>query len=98
MIGGAVARDCTPTPALRSASPPVLPPAAPSLLLGALSVLKLGISDHWVPNANSGVPVNLGIAVSTTGSLLRYYLWFHIIAGWVLTTLWVGGITGLVKT
>lgn len=32
------------------------------------------------------------------GSLLRCYYWFHIIAGWVLTTLWVGGLTGLLKT
>jgi hypothetical protein len=61
-------------------------------------LLKLGISDHWMPNANRGDPVNLGIAVLPTGSLLRGYLWFHIIAGWVLTTLWVGGLTGLVKT
>jgi hypothetical protein len=32
------------------------------------------------------------------GSLLRCYLWIHIIAGWILTTLWVGGFTGLLKT
>jgi hypothetical protein len=61
-------------------------------------LLKLGINDRWTPNANVGVPVNLGVAVLTTGSLLRGYLWFHMISGWVLTTLWVGGITGLVKT
>jgi hypothetical protein len=60
--------------------------------------LKLGISQYWMPNANSGVHVNFGLAVLPTGSLLRWYLWFHIIAGWVLTTLWVGGLTGLVKT
>jgi hypothetical protein len=34
----------------------------------------------------------------TTGAVLRWYLWIHIIAGWVLTTLWVGGLTGLLKT
>jgi len=33
-----------------------------------------------------------------SGSLLRCYFWFHIIAGWILTTLWVGGLTGLLKT
>jgi hypothetical protein len=27
----------------------------------------------------------------------RMRLWFHIILGWVLTTLWAGGLTGLVK-
>jgi hypothetical protein len=61
-------------------------------------LLKLGISQYWMPNASSGLPVNLGIVVLPTGSLLRWYLWFHIIAGWVLSALWVGGITGLVKT
>ena len=35
---------------------------------------------------------------STTGSGLRWYLWLHIIAGWILTTLLVAGLTGLLKT
>lgn len=62
-------------------------------------LLKLGISERWTPNAKCGVTLNLGIAGSpTAGSLLRYYLWLHIIAGWVLTTLWVGGLSGFVKT
>jgi hypothetical protein len=61
-------------------------------------LLKLGISQYWMPNANSGVPVNIWLAVLPAGSLLRGYLWFHIIAGWVLTTLWVGALAGLVKT
>jgi hypothetical protein len=65
--------------------------------------LKLGINEHWTPNAKSGEPLKvLSIGAlrlsTTTGALLRGYLWFHIIAGWVLTTLWVGGLTGLVKT
>jgi hypothetical protein len=33
-----------------------------------------------------------------SGAVLRWYFWIHIIAGWVLTTLWVGGLTGLLKT
>jgi hypothetical protein len=53
-----------------------------------LPLVKFGISERWAPNAN------LGIA----GSVLRYYLWIHITAGWVLTTLWVGGLTRLIKT
>jgi hypothetical protein len=36
--------------------------------------------------------------VPIDGRALRIYLWFHIIAGWVLTTLWVGGLAGLIKT
>jgi hypothetical protein len=61
-------------------------------------LVKLGLGDHWTPNANRGRSLRLGIVTLRTGSLLRGYLWFHIIAGWVLTTLWVGGLTGLVKT
>jgi hypothetical protein len=61
-------------------------------------LVKLGIGEHWTPNANLGRSLRLGFFSLRTGSLLRAYLWFHIIAGWVLTTLWVGGLTGLVKT
>jgi hypothetical protein len=32
------------------------------------------------------------------GGLLRWYLWFHILVGWILTTLLLGGLTGLLKT
>jgi len=31
------------------------------------------------------------------GRFVRYYLWLHITLGWVLTTLWVAGLSGLVK-
>jgi hypothetical protein len=44
--------------------------------------------------------VNLGIAENFTPKPGRYrgYLWFHIISGWALTTLWVVGFTGVLKT
>jgi hypothetical protein len=44
--------------------------------------LKLGVADYWHP----------------TGGALRVYFWIHIIAGWILTTLLVGALTGLIKT
>jgi hypothetical protein len=53
-----------------------------------LPLVKFGIGERWAPNANLG----------TAGSVLRYYLWIHITAGWVLTTLWIGGLTRLLKT
>jgi sRNA-binding regulator protein Hfq len=53
-----------------------------------LPLVKFGIGERWAPNANLG----------TAGSVLRYYLWIHITAGWVLTTLWLGGLTRLLKT
>jgi hypothetical protein len=63
-------------------------------------LLKLDQSANWAPNANRGTPVHLWRfqSLTTWGSLLRIYLWFHIIAGWVLTSLWIGAVTGLVKT
>jgi hypothetical protein len=45
--------------------------------------LKLGVSQYWAPNS---------------GSWVQNYLWLHIAAGWILTTLWVGGVTGLLKS
>jgi hypothetical protein len=68
-----------------------------------IPLIKLQVADSYAPNANLGkvrtTPAFHCIpSISVTdGSLLRYYLWFHIIAGWFLTTLWVGGLTGLIR-
>jgi hypothetical protein len=62
-------------------------------------LLRLDQSANWAPNAYRGKRFRIGKNRSlTAGSLLRGYLWFHVIAGWILTSLWVGSITGLVKT
>ena len=61
-------------------------------------LLKLDQSSNWAPNAKCGAALHFWRVHLTTGSLLRVYLWFHILAGWVLTSLWVGALTGLVKT
>jgi hypothetical protein len=63
-------------------------------------LVKLGMEDVWRPSAERGHPLfrNKNKALLTTDGVLRCYLWIHILAGWVLTTLWVGGLTGLVKT
>jgi hypothetical protein len=58
--------------------------------------LKLGIGDYWMPNAKRGKKLILGMM--TTGGALRLYYWLHITAGWVLSALWIGGLTGIVKT
>jgi hypothetical protein len=62
-------------------------------------LLKLWMSDYWAPN-----PTRLGklrifaVELPLNGPGLRFYLWIHIIMGWVLTTLWVAGLSGLLKT
>jgi hypothetical protein len=64
-----------------------------------IPLVKLGVGEYWRPNANGGARLRIGKPLPVKmGGLLRVYLWFHIIAGWVLTTLWVGGFTGLLKT
>lgn len=62
-------------------------------------LLKLDQKENWAPNANHVAQARIGRwDLTITGSQLRWYLWCHIIAGWVLTTLWVGAVTGLVKS
>ena len=51
--------------------------------------------SYWLPNANRGAEIPL--VFLKTGALLRWYFWLHIVAGWVLTSLWVAGFTGLVR-
>jgi hypothetical protein len=61
-------------------------------------LLKLDQSSNWVPNANRGKPHRFWRLSYKSGGVLRMYLWCHIILGWVLTSLWVGALTGLVKS
>jgi hypothetical protein len=65
-------------------------------------LLKLGMSEYWTPNAKRGAPLDFcalnKLFPRTWGSAIRDYMWLHIILGWVLTTLWIGALAGLVKT
>ena len=64
-----------------------------------LPVVDLGQKGYWTPNANSGFEAKFPLIDSkfTWGSALRAYLWVHILLGWFFTTLWVAGLTGLVR-
>jgi hypothetical protein len=53
--------------------------------------------SYWLPNANRGAEIPLVVFKYQAGALLRWYFWLHIVAGWVLTSLWVAGFTGLVR-
>jgi hypothetical protein len=45
-------------------------------------LLKLGLSDRWMPNAALGDAPQLGfMSFPKWGAMLRGYLWFHIIVG-----------------
>jgi hypothetical protein len=61
-------------------------------------LLKLDQVSNWTANAYRGKCLKrLGLQL-TAGSLVRVYLWFHIMSGWLLTSLWVAGLTGLAKS
>jgi hypothetical protein len=49
-------------------------------------VVDLGMAKYWIPDANK-----------LWGAVIRCYMWVHISAGWILTTLLIVGLTGLVK-
>ena len=63
-------------------------------------IVKLKLEEYWIPDANRGFVLLWfdRFPLLTVGGLFRCYLWFHILAGWVLTTLWVAGFTGLLKS
>ena len=58
-----------------------------------LPVVNLRQNDHWVPKPNN--VIRFGIRYDL---FLRRYLWFHILLGWALTTLFVAGVTGILKS
>ena len=62
-----------------------------------LPIIDLQQQRYWIPNANRGSEVTLLMLKSQQGALLRWYFWAHIILGWILTSLWVAGFTGLVR-
>ncbi len=48
--------------------------------------LDLHQESYWLPDSSSG-----------WGSALRFYFWFHIMAGWVFSTLLLATFTGLIR-
>ncbi len=60
--------------------------------------MDLHQQSYWLPNANRGGEIPLILFKCKTGVLLRWYFWFHIVCGWILTSLWVAGFTGLVRS
>jgi hypothetical protein len=63
-------------------------------------VIDFRLANYWMPNAyrQGKLPILNRIKIPFNGSALRIYKWLHIIAGWVLTTLWAVGLTGVIKS
>ena len=63
-----------------------------------LPLVELHQEDHWLPNPNGkGRIATSQWALILSGNALRWWMWFEILAGWVLTALFVAGVTGLVR-
>jgi hypothetical protein len=64
-----------------------------------IPLIKFDQSANWTPNANRLAEISIfDVQVPFTGRFLRYYLYCHIATGWLLTSLWVGAVAGLVKS
>ena len=68
-----------------------------------LPVVELGQDPYWRPNPRHALGGSThrsgrGAASKTVpAALLRWYLWAHIIAGWMITPLLFAGLSGLVR-
>lgn len=62
-------------------------------------IIDLHQQKMWLPDASQGKERYIfhPSLKRRSGDWLRRYFWFQIIAGWVLTSLWVAGFTGLVR-
>ena len=63
-----------------------------------LPFVNLHQEHYWWPDeASKGECEIAGRRIEVRGSTLRAYLWVQIIAGWVLSAIFIAGITGLIK-
>jgi len=61
-------------------------------------LVNLHQAEYWMPNANKGSTViPFSLCKLTTGGALRIWMWFQIIAGWMLSSLLIVGLSGLIK-
>jgi hypothetical protein len=63
-----------------------------------LPFVNLHQEHYWWPDAErSGECSVLGARFRMSGAFLRYYLWAQVIAGWLLSAIFVAGVTGLMR-
>jgi hypothetical protein len=63
-----------------------------------LPFVNLHQERYWWPDANAhGDCVVLSRRLKISGAFLRYYLWMQVIAGWLLSAIFVAGVTGLMR-
>ncbi len=64
-----------------------------------IPLVELGQETYWIPKVHASSPVRFrGYELFTaTGRVVRWFLVVYILIGWVLTTLIVASLTGLLK-
>lgn len=63
-----------------------------------LPFVNLHQEHYWWPNSKaSGEFTVFGRRIRVRGSILRSYLWLQIIARWLLSAIFIAGITGLLR-
>ena len=72
-------------------------------LLYSLDVFVPFVNLHqehywWPDDPATGEYKIFGCKFPVYGSLLRHYLWLQIIAGWLLSAVFVAGVTGLIRS
>ena len=64
-----------------------------------LPFVNLHQEHYWWPDAKaSGYFPIFGHRLRMSGRALRYYLWLQVIAGWLLSAIFVAGVTGLLRS
>jgi hypothetical protein len=63
-----------------------------------LPFVNLHQEHYWWPNATAkGTCGVFGYRLPLAGSMVLYYLWLQIIAGWLLSAIFIAGVTGLMR-
>jgi hypothetical protein len=63
-----------------------------------LPFVNLHQEHYWWPDADAAGRCGVfGFTLNLRGSVVLYYLWAQIIAGWILSAIFVAGMTGLIK-
>ena len=64
-----------------------------------LPVIDLHQVNYWLPDASKDFRLNISekTSILISGKALCWYVWIEILAGWILTTLFVVSLTGLVR-
>jgi hypothetical protein len=64
-----------------------------------LPFVNLHQEHYWWPDADAeGDWSVFGQRLKISGRVLRYYFWLQIIAGWLLSAIFLAGVTGLIRT